>query len=254
MTNNVLTFYDSLAEVYHLIFEDWQKTIKHQAAILGPLLESRLGKQRFSILDCACGIGTQAIGFATRGHRVIASDLSPAAITRAKREASARKLEIAFCVSDVTSLKEVQETDIDVVFAFDNALPHLTADQLRCAIAAMRTKLRSGGLFAASIRDYDKLLLERPTVQQPAFYGVPGRRRIVHQVWDWIDHERYTVHLYITEEKHGACKNHHFVSEYRCLLRDELTSVLTDAGFEAIEWLMPEQSGYYQPIVLAKVP
>jgi glycine/sarcosine N-methyltransferase len=55
---------------------------------------------------------------------------------------------------------------------------------------------KSNGLFIASIRDYDTLILERPTIQEPAFYGGKGDRRIVHQVWDWIDDTRYALHLY----------------------------------------------------------
>jgi methylase of polypeptide subunit release factors len=41
-----------------------------------------------SALDCACGINTQAIGLAMRGGTVHATDLSPAAIARAGREAA----------------------------------------------------------------------------------------------------------------------------------------------------------------------
>jgi hypothetical protein len=84
------------------------------------------------------------------------------------------------------------------VAAFDNALPHLTADQLRRAVGATCSKLKSNGLFIASIRDYDTLILEKPAAQEPAFYGGEGDRRIIHQVWDWTDAARYTLHLYIT--------------------------------------------------------
>jgi methylase of polypeptide subunit release factors len=40
-----------------------------------------------TVLDCACGLGTQAIGLARRGCTVHATDLSPAAIARAARDA-----------------------------------------------------------------------------------------------------------------------------------------------------------------------
>ena len=36
-----------------------------------------------------------------------------------------------------------------------------------------------------------------------------------------------------------------------CLLRAELSSALHDAGFGAVRWLMPAESGFYQPLVLA---
>ena len=117
----------------------------------------------------------------------------------------------------------------------------------------MGSKLEPHGLFIASIRDYDNLILQRPAIQGPTFYGESGERRIVHQVWDWIDDEKYTVHLYITTQSGKEWVAHHFATEYRCLLRDELVSALTSAGFEQVQWLMPEDSGFYQPIVLARM-
>ena len=58
--------------------------------------------------------------------------------------------------------------EFDVVLACDNALPHLLEDDdLRLAIANMFAKLRPGGLFLASIRDYDRLVQERPHGEGP---------------------------------------------------------------------------------------
>ena len=39
MAESVETFYDDLAESYHLMFENWNHTVARQAAIIGPLLE-----------------------------------------------------------------------------------------------------------------------------------------------------------------------------------------------------------------------
>jgi 2-polyprenyl-3-methyl-5-hydroxy-6-metoxy-1,4-benzoquinol methylase len=257
MAATVSDFYDQLADSYHLIFDDWDSAIKRQAKTLGALLPSHGGGASLRILDCACGIGTQAIGLATLGHQVVASDLSAAAIHRAQMEARHRNLNIQFFVADMTSLLEIAETNFDSVIAMDNALPHLSATQLPGAITAIASKLKPNGLFLASIRDYDTLILEKPAIQKPAFYGASGERRIVHQVWDWTgnaENARYAMHLYITIESELGWKTQHFVSEYRCLLRHELSSVLSSAGFEDLQWLMPTESGFYQPIVLARWP
>lgn len=254
MAEKILEFYEALADHYHLIFDDWDSAIERQARILRPLLASQTSVSPLKILDCACGIGTQAIGLAAMGHRVVASDLSRAAVKRAEEEALRRSLKISFYVSDMTSLLEVAESEFDVVVAMDNALPHLNAAQLEQAARAIASKLKPKGLFLASIRDYDKLILQRPTMQGPAFYGTDGNRRIVHQVWDWIDDAKYAVHLYITTRSGEGWETHHFGSEYRCLLREELSGVLKDAGFEAVHWLMPSESGFYQPVVLARLP
>src|ERR1035438_6836742 len=100
MTERILSFYDPLADHYHLIFNDWNKTIERQAGILNPVLVTHSQSSSLKILDCACGIGTQALGLAGLGHRIVASDLSPVAVSRAMREAENRCLKISFHVSD----------------------------------------------------------------------------------------------------------------------------------------------------------
>jgi glycine/sarcosine N-methyltransferase len=252
MSEANLEFYESLADYYHLIFEDWNKSIERQARVLNPLIACEISQGHLKILDCACGIGTQAIGFAKAGHLVVASDLSQGAVTRAKREAEQRGLSIKTYNSDMTSLAEIEETGFNVVAVLDNALPHLTVDEVRRAVKAMGSKLEPAGLLIASIRDYDQLITQRPTMHEPAFYGNPGERRIVHQVWQWIDNTRYIVHLYITTQSGEIWTSHHFVSEYRCLLRNQLSNALEDAGFRDVRWLMPGESGFYQPLVLAR--
>jgi len=253
MPESVLGFYEELADYYHLIFDDWDCAIERQARILGNLLTSQGVQGPLKILDCACGIGTQSIGFAAMGHQVVASDLSRKAVNRTQREAERRSLKISFRVSDMTSLREVPESGFDAVAAIDNALPHLSAGQLRQAVRSMASKLKPNGILIASIRDYDQIIREKPTAQPPAFHGNQASRRIIHQIWDWIEDDRYVLHLYITTHSGRGWKAHHFVSEYRCLLRGELSSVLTDSGFADVRWLMPAESGFYQPIILARL-
>jgi SAM-dependent methyltransferase len=245
-------FYDDLAGNYHLMFEDWEASMARQAAALGPILERACGPaESVRILDCACGIGTQALGLSKLGFRVTGSDVSPCAVERARQEASARGLNLALYVADILKLSDVPETNFDAVVCVDNALPHLSCDE-RLAEAAIqvRTKLRAGGVFVASIRDYDRLIEERPVVQGPSFFYDAGRRRIVFQLWDWMDERRYTFHLYITRDTRAGWQTHHGVSTYRAVLRDELTRILDAAGFSKVQWLLPAESGFYQPIVL----
>jgi SAM-dependent methyltransferase len=150
-------------------------------------------------------------------------------------------------------LSPVSEDEFDAVVCLDNSLPHLESDeQLRQAANEIRKKLRTGGVFIASIRDYDRLVQERPAVQEPSFYLDQGQRRIVHQVWDWMDDLRYTFHLYITRQVPVGWESHHYASTYRALLRNELTSALQAAGFIDTRWMLPSETGFYQPILMAK--
>ena len=170
MAGTVQSFYDELSSNYHLIFEDWETSMAKQSAVLGPILaRASSTAMPLTILDCACGIGTQALGLARNGFRVTGTDLSPRAIERARREASARSLNLHFHVADMLRLNRVPQRGFDAVICIDNSLPHFSSEEdLTEAATQMRKKLRPGGIFAASIRDYDHLIEERPSVQPHA--------------------------------------------------------------------------------------
>jgi glycine/sarcosine N-methyltransferase len=245
-------FYNDLADQYHLLFEDWSRSIERQAAILGPLIARYTRQNPARVLDCACGIGTQTLGLAQLGHRVVASDRSRAAVARAQREARLRKVEVQFHVADMRDLQPVAAHGFDVVLAADNALPHLLLQQDRDrALQQIYGKLGPGGILLATLRDYDRLVEQRPTVQPPCFFGEHGNRRIVHQVWDW-DGPEYDLHLHLAYQTSSGWTAKHYLSRYRALRRTELEASLRAAGFDASEWLEPEATGFYQPIVVAR--
>ncbi|MBA2597703.1 MAG: class I SAM-dependent methyltransferase [Chloroflexota bacterium] len=256
MVNSVRVFYDELAESYHLIFADWPGSMRRQAAALDRLIGSALGAGPHTILDGACGIGTQAIGLALLGHQVHATDISSKAVARAEREATARNALLTFGVADLRSLASTVDGEFDVVVACDNALPHLLSDDdLQLAIDNMAAKLRPDGLFLASIRDYDRLVQERPQGEGPRVFDDIRGRRIAFQVWDWSDDgSRYSLHQFIVRQEGAGWQTEHFRTEYRALLPGELVTALRHAGFAlaGIHWHEPEESGYFQPIVTAR--
>ena len=59
------TFYDSLASQYDKLFMDWNATTHEQAVILDRIFRDNGFDFSASVLDCACGIGTQSIGLAS---------------------------------------------------------------------------------------------------------------------------------------------------------------------------------------------
>ncbi len=256
MVDETRSFYDALADQYHLIFADWQGSMRRQAAALDRIIAAELGTGPHAILDCACGIGTQAIGLALLGHRVHATDLSPNAVGRAEREAAARNASLTFGVADLRTLAADVAGEFDVVLACDNALPHLlTDDDLRLAVENMAAKLRPGGLFLASLRDYDRLVQERPRGEGPRVFDDISGRRISFQIWDWAeDGSRYRLHQFLVRQDGAGWQTEHFSTEYRALLAAELVGVLRQAGFAlaGIRWHEPEESGFFQPIVTAR--
>lgn len=166
-------------------------------------------------------------GFAVEG-----CDISSGAVHRARSEALKRGLSVQFSVANMLHLSAIPSSSFDAVICIDNSLPHLESNEqsLRAAQQAYG-KLRVGGSFIGSIRDYDRVVVERPTTQGASFFPDSGRRRIVFQVWDWLDERHYRFHLYITRSIESAWHTFHFTSTYRAVLRSELRDILEQAGF-----------------------
>ena len=85
--DGVVRFYDAFAGDYDLAYGGaWDAAVERHGAALDALIRDALDDAG-DVLDCSCGIGTQAIGLARRGYRVTGTDISPGAIERARREA-----------------------------------------------------------------------------------------------------------------------------------------------------------------------
>jgi SAM-dependent methyltransferase len=250
-------FYDGLAERYHLIFMDWAASRARQGEVLDRVIQAALGAGAKEVLDASCGIGTQALGLAARGHHVFASDISPASVARTEREATAAGLKFTgLAVADMRTLSDQLSQRFDVVLSCDNALPHLLEDaELAAAAHHLHAVLRPGGLLIATIRDYDAVET-KPGAAVPTEMRVLGEgasRRVTFQVWTWAaDGRSYEVEQFILQPQGEGWSTMSVRTRYRALKREELSRALTDAGFVDVRWHMPQESGFYQPLVTAR--
>ncbi|MFJ3670588.1 class I SAM-dependent methyltransferase [Streptomyces sp. NPDC090106] len=251
MTDSTRGFYDDLAPGYHLIFPDWDASIARQAEFFDRLVRDRLGPGPRRVLDCSCGIGTQAIGLARRGHRVVGSDLSPVAAARASAEAAARGLALPTVAADMRRLPFAAST-FDAVVCADNSLPHLLdAADVVTALRDMRRVLRDDGLLLLTLRDYDELRGARPASTPPQVSQTPDGRVITFQLWHWRG-EHYDLEHFQLVPSDGGWAVRQRRTTYWALSRGQLTVCLADAGFGDVDWLGPESTGFYQPVVLAR--
>lgn len=248
-----IKFYDELSEDYHLIFDDWESAVTGQAKTLDNIIRHFTKTEPVTLLDCACGIGTQAIGLANLGYQVQATDLSPKAVARARVEADRLNVALSFGVADFKTLNTDVEGTFDVVIACDNALPHLLdkADLLLAA-ANILSKMKPGGVFLASIRDYDKVLEQKPLSTQPTIKETGDQRAISFQIWDWTEDNVYTVNHFMLKGKDENFHTSLRTTKYKAYQRSEMTAIFEKAGYTGIKWLMPDESGYYQPVLVAR--
>ncbi|MFE7614115.1 class I SAM-dependent methyltransferase [Streptomyces sp. NPDC057496] len=251
---SVAHFYNELADAYHLIYSDWDTSIRRQ----GSALDALIGQDRVTILDCSCGIGTQAIGLALRGHRVTGTDLSPRAAARAAREAALRNLSLHTAAADMRRLP-FPDGRFDTVVCADNSLPHLLTEQdVHAALAEMRRVLRPGGLLLVSTRHYDDLLRDRPASTPPQVHRnvdcADGEERTVtFQLWRWHDDgEHYDLEHFQLLPAEGEWRVQVRRTTYWALARDRLAGLAAEAGFVDSEWRMPQETGFFQPLLVAR--
>ena len=244
-------FYDNMAAHYDKLFLDWQASTKEQAELLDRLFRDNGFDRSARVLDCACGIGTQAIGLAALGYDVTGSDISDGELAQAKERAEKNGVSLRLEHADFCALEETFSEQFDIVIAMDNALPHmLCAEDLRKAIGSIAGRVKEGGIFVASIRDYDDLLQKKPSYSPPYIHGTEKGKRVSFQTWDW-EGDCYKLVQYIIEDEETLSISK-FACEYRATRRAEMTELLTGQGCRLVKWLFPEETGFYQPIVIAQ--
>jgi SAM-dependent methyltransferase len=244
--------YDEIATLYHLVYRDWNAAIAQQAEALDAIIRTRVGPPPRSVLDVSCGIGTQALGLAALGHVVTASDLSSAAVERARREAAQRNLAIDLTVVDMRRCAEVHGSGFDVVLSVDNSIPHLLSDDvIREALRNFYRCVRPGGITIVGLRDHSGQERSSPQLIPYGFRSDGGDRYFVVQTRDW-DGDFYDVTMYFVRERRGVKPATVIAgsSRYYAVSIDRMVSLLEESSFIEIQRL--EGVVVSQPVLVAR--
>jgi SAM-dependent methyltransferase len=242
------SFYDELAPLYHLIYQDWNASIERQGRQLAALIE-REWPNKTRVLDVACGIGTQAFALAPLGYQVTASDLSAGAIERAKLEAEKRRLPIRFSICDMREAHAHHGAGFDIAICADNSLPHLLTDEdLLRAMQQMHDCVQPGGGCLVTVRDYDAEPRGQNIVKP---YGVRfdgTKRYLVFQTWDF-DQQYCNITFYFVEEnlKTGDVATRVMRAKYYAVSTVVLMELMSAAGFQNVRRL---DDVFYQPVLI----
>lgn len=144
----------------------------------------------------------------------------------------------------------------DVVVCADNSLPHLLTEQdVRAALAAMRRVLRPGGLLLVSTRHYDDVLRDRPVSTSPHVHrsAAGGERAVIFQLWHWHDDgQHYDLEYFQLIAEGGEWRVQVRRATYWALGQDRLAGLAAEAGFVDVRWRMPQETGFFQPLLVAR--
>jgi SAM-dependent methyltransferase len=245
--DTTLRFYNDLADLYHLVYEDWPSRVERQGQILSDLIRFHWPAAT-NITDVACGIGTQALGLAQHGFQIAASDLSVRAVERANGEASKREVVMSARVDDMRELRSHADESADVVIACDNAIPHLlTDDEIRTSFRAFHRVTRPGGGCIISVRDYDRI--ERVGRQLFPFGVRSSGEDLVSlfQFWDFESPTTYKLNFYFVFDNGRRVETRVFRARYYAVSIDTLMRLMTEAGFRDVRRI---DDVFFQPLIL----
>jgi len=242
-------FYDALAPFYHLIYPDWEASVARQGEALDAVIRAALGEGERTVLDVACGIGTQSLGLAARGHAVTASDLSAGAVRRLRDEAARRGLSVEAKVADMRAARDAHRRPFDVVLCADNALPHLLTDaEILLALREFHRCTAPGGICLVSIRDYGAIDLWTQRLHPHGVREEDGTRWILFQVWDPRP-PLYETSLYLVEDRDGTVDTRVMRAMYHALPIPRLVELMHEAGFVDVRRL---DDAFHQPLLLGR--
>lgn len=246
-------FYDDLAHYYKYIYPNWEESVARQASSLDGVIREYFGDNAQTVLDVACGIGTQSIGLAKLGYQVTASDISAGEIEQAKKETAKKHLPIEYRVVDMRQVWDVYQRQFDVVIACDNAIPHLLTDkEILGALKQFCQCIKPGGGCMISVRDYAQL--ERKANQKeiyPRIVRTVDKGQIVlFDVWDFYDVNHYEITTYLVEDRGESEVKTQAIrgGKYYCVEIPTLENLFHEAGFSEVNIL---KDRFFQPLMVA---
>ena len=220
----------------------------------------RTSSDRDGVRPIACSMSPaasepKASALAAHGYQVTASDLSEGAVDRARKEASARGLDVVFSVCDMRNAFSHHGGGFDVVICCDNSIPHLLDDSnIATALGQMLACLRPGGGCIVTVRDYDREPRGKCLLKPVQCSTRDDVRHIVTQVWDFDDDgTHYNFAMYVTEERISSrvVATRAMYARYYAIGTEKLMALIEGVGFEGPARL---DEAFYQPMLVASKP
>lgn len=191
------------------------------------------GKDIRSMLDVSIGSGSVTLPVIDLGIELSGSDLSEAMLENCRNKIE-KKLKLK--CSDFRDLSCWGDEQFDCVASTGNSLAYVTNADVLKTLEQMDAHIKCGGYLYLDIRNWTKILAEKPRfyIYNPFFHG-PHRINLV-QCWDYNADETVTFNLlYTFEENNRIFQKEIFQERYYPLPKELLLRKLEDMGYEAVE-------------------
>jgi SAM-dependent methyltransferase len=249
-------FYGDLAHDYEWLFPD--ETVGRQGefgatspgnqALIKAAVESL--SPGSAVLDCACGIGADAMALARRGLLVTASDGSHSMVAEARRRSQQYGIAMTITQSRWQDLPARVPGRHELVLCLGNSLVHTETRANRiAALAGMRKALSPNGTLIVDSRNWELMYKSRPRI-------VPARQVIEREgvrcsslyIWtipDDFESPCTAEIVLLFEDAEGKTSYRRHVIDFAPFHHDDLADSIRAAGFTIRHDSYREDSNFY---------
>lgn len=222
--------YDALSADYDR-FVNWPGRLAVELPFILEKLEHTSAQQ---ILDAATGTGMHAIALAKHGYHASGADISRAMIDRARLNAKSAGVQVRFEIAGFGALSPTfGNLSFDALLCLGNSLPHLLSlPALQAALADFAACLRPGGMLLVQNRNFDAVMAQHERWMEPQSHTEGDTEWIFQRFYDFDPDGLLTFNMVTLKRVgHGNWSQQIVTSRLRPLLKDELVSCLSQAGF-----------------------
>jgi glycine/sarcosine N-methyltransferase len=249
-------FYGDLAHDYEWLFPE--ETVGRQ----GGLGRTSPGSQALleaavktlspgdPVLDCACGIGSDAMALARKGLVVTASDGSQAMVAETRRRSERYGIAMTISQSQWQDLPNRVPGPFELVLCLGNSFVHTeTSINRAAALDGMRKVLSPTGTLVVDSRNWELLYKSRPRIV-PARQVVERKGLRCNSLYIWTIPDDFespcTAEIVLLfEDADGRTSYRRHVIDFVPFRHDDLTDAIRAAGFTIRDDSYQADSNFY---------
>jgi glycine/sarcosine N-methyltransferase len=218
---------------YYDLMVDWQQRIGREGPFFQRVFASVSARR---VLDCACGTGHHVRLFARWGLEAIGTDLAPAMVDQARRDAKKEGTHVRFEVADYRDLSPHFPEPFTAVVCTGNSLPLAgSAEDIRRAIRSMSEVLAPDGVLVLHSKNYAVLPDGASAYQEPIIRQVEDREILFLKVFRKVRH-LCDIDIIVLEKQAGEWRKLEAHARAWAIEKTELESMVTAAGFGQLQF------------------
>lgn len=189
-----------------------------------------------SLLDVSIGSGSVTLPLSDLGVSLYGSDLSEAMLKNCRKKADLKNIDIELKQCDFRKAARHFEQKFDCVASTGNSLPYVSNEDVIKTLEQMDSLVKTGGYLYFDVRNWDKILREKPRfyLYNP-FFDVDTRINLV-QVWDYHEDNTMTFNLLYTFEKDNRIfQKEQFEEHYFPVGQAKLLDKIKEMGYTDIK-------------------